>query len=129
MTIFSGVGAPGTVSSASGGKVYAYNNIDAAGNTVVAPANPSRVSLTFHNPGSNDIFIAPLYVQNTPGFVPTTNANTSLSPTNSTLGGTWRVFANGGSLTITGECQGSWQALAVTGAGAANPLTVMESNV
>jgi hypothetical protein len=39
-----------------------------------------------------------------------------------------RVYGNGGTLDITGECQGAWQALANTGAGSSNPLTVIDSN-
>ena len=76
----------------------------------------------FHNPGTNDVFIAPAYVQNT-------GSNVALSPSNAVLGGCFRVYGNGGTLVIEGECQGAWQAFAVTGAGTANPLTVMDSNV
>lgn len=129
MTIFSGVGAPAVVSSASGGKVYGYNNINETTGTIVAPANPSRRTVTFHNPGSNDIFIAPQYVQNVLGTAPTNPSNVALTLSNAALGGSRRVYGNGGTLTITGECQGAWQALAVTGAGTTNPLTVEDSNV
>lgn len=129
MALIAGIGSPQTVNSASGGKVYAYNNIDAAAARVVAQPNASRVSITFHNPGANDIFIAPSNVQNVVGTAPTNPSNVALTPTNAALGGCWRVYANGGVLVISGECQGGWQALAVTGAGAANALTVMESNL
>lgn len=129
MTIFGGVGGSQVFSSASGGKVYGYNNIGEAAPRVVAQANTSRQSITFHNPGASDVFIAPSNVQNILGTAPTTPSNVALVPTNAALGGCWRVFGNGGTLVITGECQGAWQALSVTGAGAANPLTVMESNV
>lgn len=129
MTIFGGVGAAQAFSSASGGKVYGYNNIGVIAPRVVAQANANRVSITFHNPGANDIFIAPGSVQNVLGIAPTNPSNVTLTPTNALLGGCWRVFGNGGTLVVTGECQGSWQALAVTGAGEANSLTVMESNV
>jgi hypothetical protein len=129
MTILGGVGASLVFSSASGGKIYGYNNIGEAAPRVVAQQNPSRVSITFHNPGASDIFIAPVNTQNTVGTAPTTPTNSPLIPTNAALGGSFRVYGNGGALVISGECQGAWQALAVTGAGAANPLTVMESNV
>lgn len=129
MTLIAGsVGGPSTFSSASGGKVYGYNNISESGLVTVAQANPARQKITFHNPGASDIFIAPVNVQNVLGTAPTTPANVALTPSNAALGGCFRVYANGGSLEITGECQGAWQALAVSGAGTTNPLTVIESN-
>ena len=131
MTILGGVGAAQAFSSASGGKVYGYTNINETTGTIVAPANPSRQRIRFHNPGASDIFIGPQYVQNVLGTAPTSAAppsNVALTPTNAALGGTTRVYANGGTLEITGECQGAWQALAVTGAGTTNALTVIDSN-
>lgn len=119
MTIFGGVGASQTFSSASGGKVYAYNNIGAVTQVAVAAANPARQKITFHNPGTVDMFIVPQYVQ-------TTGSNVANAVTTSALGGAFRVFANGGTLEITGECQGAWYALAASGSN--NPLTVMDSN-
>lgn len=121
-SIFTGPGSPLAISAASGGKVFAYNAIAEGSLTTVAAANPSRQRIVFHNPGSNDIFIAPTTVQ-------TTGSSVALSPSNAALGGCFRVFANGGTLEITGECQGAWQAFAVTGGGSTNPLTVMDSNV
>jgi len=120
--IATGPGSPLAFSSASGGKVYAFNNINETTNTLVAPANTQRQKIMFHNPGSNDIFISPVLVQ-------TTGSSVTLTPSNAALGGTFRVYANGGTLAVEGECQGAWQALAVTGAGTTNPLTVMDSNV
>jgi hypothetical protein len=117
-----GVGAPGTLSSASGGKVYAYNNISESSLTPVAAANTARKKITFHNPGASDIFVATTLIQTSGSSVPFT-------PSNAALGGTFRVLGNGGWLPIDGECQGAWQAFAVTGAGTTNPLTVMETNV
>lgn len=127
--ISTGPGSPLAFSSASGGKVYGYNNINETTARVVAQANTNRQSITFHNPGASDIFISPTFVQNVLGTAPTNPSNVALVPSNAALGGCWRVYGNGGTLVITGECQGAWQALAVTAAGAANPLTVMESNV
>lgn len=127
MTIFTGVGAPGTVASASGGKVYGFNNISNVAPLTVAPANTNRVKITFHNPGPNDIFIGPVNVNNTIGSTPTNNAQVAFTPTTSLYGGCWRVFGNGGSLEISGECQGAWQALASSGT--TNQLTVMDTNV
>lgn len=114
-------GSPGAMSSASGGKVYAFNNITNAANVAVAPANPSRNSIVFHNPGTQDIFISPTTVLNAAGSAVT------LTPTLAALGGTFRVYANGGTLQITGECQTAWQALAA--AGTTNALTVADSNI
>lgn len=107
---------------ASGGKVYGYNNISESGLVQVAAANSSRVRLTFHNPGPNDIFIAPAVIQ-------TTGSNVVFSPNNAALGGCIRIYGNGGQFTIEGECQGAYQAFAVTGAGITNPLTVIDTNV
>lgn len=128
MTIFGGVGGSQVFSSASGGKVYGYNNINETTGTVVAPANPSRVKITFHNPGANDIYVAPSVIQNVLGTAPTNPSNVALVLTNAALGGSRIVYGNGGTLEITGECQGQWQALAKTAAGATNPFTVMDSN-
>jgi len=126
--ISTGPGSPLAFSSASGGKVYGYNNINETTARVVAPANPSRQKISFHNPGANDIFIAPVNVQNIIGTSPTQPSDRALTLTNAALGGSRRVYGNGGTLDITGECQGSYQALAVTGAGTTNPLTVTDSN-
>lgn len=119
--ISTGPGSPLAFSSASGGKVYAYNTIAEASLTTVAPANVSRQKVTFHNPGVNDVYIAPVNVTNT-------GSNVALTPSNAALGGCFIVYANGGTLSIEGECQGAWQAFSKTGAGSANALTVMDSN-
>lgn len=126
--IVGGSGGPLAFSSASGGKVYGFNNIDESAAIVVAQANPSRQRIRFHNPGANDVFVGPVFVQNVLGAAPTQPSNVSLVPSNAALGGMIRVYGNGGTLDITGECQGAWQALAVTSAGANNPLTVIDSN-
>src|SRR6266704_6996787 len=115
--ISTGPGSPLAFSSASGGKVYGYNNIDEAAAKVVAQPNTSRVKITFHNPGAQDVFIAPVNVQNVIGTAPTPPSNVALMPSNASLGGCFRVYGNGGVLVIEGECAGAWQAFAVTGAG------------
>ncbi len=119
--ISTGPGSPLAFSSASGGKVYAFNNIAEASARVVAPANPSRQKIIFHNPGATDVFIAPSYSQGT-------GSDVALAPSNAALGGCFRVYGNGGTLAVEGECQGAWQAFALTGGGTSNPLTVMDSN-
>lgn len=120
MGIIALAGAPQAFSSASGGKVRAYNNVSTTP-AVVVPANPSRQRIVFHNPGDVDIFIAPSLVVSSSG------ASTALTPSTSALGGCWRVFSNGGALEISGECQGAWQAFAASGS--SKPLTVMDSNI
>lgn len=125
------------VGPTSGGKVYAFNNISTTPE-VVAPANPQRTMIRFDNQGTVDIIIFPCFVQalnptwtNASSLLPG-NANTvsisnvALTPTSSVLGGGYRIFANGGNITFTGECQGSYQALSVSSSG--NPLTVTDSN-
>lgn len=121
-------GGVGAFSSASGGKIYGYNNIAEAAPRVVAPANPSRQRIRFVNPGANDIYVAPSVVQNVLGTVPTQPRDATLTPSNAALGGCFIIYGNGGFLEISGECQGAWQAFAKTGAGATNALTVMDSN-
>lgn len=123
MGIQTGPGGPQAFSSASGGKVYAYNAITSVANTTVAPANPNRQRVTFHNPGAVDIYISPAVAYTSYSA----SSPTTLTPTTGALGGTRVVYANGGTLEITGECQGAWQALAASGT--TNPLTVMDSNI
>lgn len=121
MPILGGVGGSQVFASASGGKVYAFNTISTVPQ-VVAPANTGRTRITFHNPGDVDIFVGPSTVLNS-----TTGSSVALVPTTAALGGCWRVFANGGSLEISGECQGAWQAFSASGA--TKPLTVMDTNL
>lgn len=119
MSIITGVGSPGTLSYASGGRTYAYNNLNTTPQQV-AGSNPARKKITFSNPGTIDIFVAPLYVQNT-------GSDVQLVPSPTSLGGCYRVYANGGSLTLTGEVQKPYQAFAASASN--NPLTVDDSNV
>lgn len=125
--IQTGPGGPLSGEGASGGKVYGFNNITNAANTTVAQANPSRTKIIFHNPGSVDIFVSQTAVQNVLGTAPTSPSDVTFTPTTAALGGTLRVYANGGTLTVDGECQKAWQALAASGT--TNPLTVIETNV
>lgn len=111
------VGSPGAAQAANGGKVTPFNNIGNVTPVALVAAGPQRVAITFHNPGANDILV-----------YPTTNATGAANaPTIAAPGGGFRVFANGGSLTVTGECQQAWSALSF--AGVNQSLTVMESNV
>jgi|SRR5215469_15570847 len=110
------------VGPTSGGKVYAYNNLSTTPQTVVNP-NAGRVAITFHNPGAVDAFVAPQVVRS--DLV--NKSDTPLVPSTIALGGCVRIFANGGTWVVTGECQGGWQAFSASGIG--NPLTVIDSNI
>lgn len=120
MAIISGVGSSRSVGPTSGGKVYAINTLDAVTPVLVAVANQNRTEINFHNPGTVDVIVFPQYKQNTGSDV--SNSVTVAAP-----GGGYRIYGNGGDRTISGECQGAWYALAVSGTG--NPLTVTDSNV
>jgi len=99
-----------------------YNDLSTTPQNVIS-GNPARQSMVFHNPGSVDVFIFP-----NSGYANVSAVSrTVFAPTTSALGGCFRVYGNGGSLTITGECQLGWGAFSASGSG--NPLTVMESNV
>lgn len=115
MGTFSGLGASSAVSGASGGKVTGFV-IPATTAALAISGNPSRKKITFHNPGTINVYVAPT--------VSATGA--ALSPTLSALAGTFIIFP-GGLLIIDGECQTAWQALAASGTN--NPLTIMESNI
>lgn len=120
MTIFGIAGGPQANASASGGKINVFNGITTAPQAVVL-ANPQRRQIIFHNPGDIDLYIGPALALNAAG------QNVAFVPALGSLGGCFLVFGNGGSLTITGECQGGWQAFAKSGT--TNPLTVMDSNI
>src|SRR5437879_121365 len=107
MSVLSIVGGSQTYSSASGGKVYAYTSINTTPQVVALP-NPTRQKITFHNPGTVDIFVAPSVSSNS-----NTGTQSPFTPTTTLYGGCFRVFANGGTLEINGECQIGWQAFSV----------------
>lgn len=117
--ISTSVGSPGTVSSASGGRTYSFNAIT-TGPQQVLGGNPQRQRITVHNPGINDIFFFP-------EVVIVGGSDVALVPSLAALGGCYRVYANGGTLVIEGECQKTWGAFAASGT--TNPLTVTDSNV
>lgn len=95
--------------------VRAFNSIG-TGTTQVLPANTSRGSIVFSNPGTVDIFVAPT--------LDATGA--TISPSTGSLGGTFRIFANGGTLTLAGAVQTAWVAFSSSGSG--NSFTTLESN-
>ena len=118
--IFTGVGSPGTLSAASGGSPLAFNSISTVPQVVVG-LNPARRRITVHNPGTVDVFFAPTTVAGPTG------SDIALTPSTGSLGGCFRVYANGGTLVIDGECQKPWQAFAVSGT--TNPLTILVTNI
>jgi len=120
MSIIVGVGSPGTLSSASGGKTYAFNAILSASTTQVAPANPARKQITFINPSATRTIYVSMLVQLSQAGV-----QSALTPTTAALGGTIPVLPNT-MVSISGECQLAWQAL--TDSGSTSPLTVIDTN-
>ena len=108
------IAQPG-VGTGGGTKVWPFNNISTAPIEVVG-VNAYRESITFSNPGTATVFVGPLTDGNGKPFTPSMSA----------LGGTFPVVG-GAQLTITGECQVGWQALALSGL--SNPFTVYESNL
>lgn len=123
MGVIAIAGGASVFSSASGGKVYALT-IAASGGSDVAPENPSRQRITFHNPGSNRILVGP---KKKVGLFSQTQSDNLFSWVAGSEGGAFIVYADGGTLEITGECQGAWHAIAETGE--TNPFTVMDSNI
>lgn len=114
MTMISSTGAQ-TIGPANGGKVTPINSLGTTALQVIGP-NPQRASLTFANPGTVMVYVAPLI--NAVGG--------SFTITLSALGGSFPILA-GGMLTLQGEISLGWQALAASGSN--NPLTVSESNI
>jgi hypothetical protein len=113
------------IGPASGGKVYPYNNLTTAPQ-VVARANQFRAAITFHNPGTVTLFVAPSVVQGNGSTAPNQLTDQPLVPSLSALGGCWMI-PPGMSIIFVGESQGAFQAFASSGIG--NPLTVSESNI
>lgn len=114
--------APGGAQTifAGGGRIYDFNAISTAPQVVVA-INNGRTRITFHNPGTVDLFVAPTVVQNG-------GSDSPLVPTTSLLGGCLRIYGNGGTTVVEGSsAQRSWQAFAVSGT--TNPLTVLDDVV
>ena len=118
-TIVAGVGASPTFGAVSGMRIYAFNNIGATPVQIVGES-PGRQRMVVHNPGSVDVFVAPMFVQNG-------GTDTALSPSAAALGGCFQIYANGGTLEFMGEIQKAWQAFTASGSG--YPLTVMDSAI
>jgi hypothetical protein len=113
--LIAGIGSPQSVGPTSGGKTTPVNNV-ATGGALVIAANPARVSIMFHNPGTQTLYVYP-------AVTATGAANT---PALASLGGSYQLLP-GGYLTFAGECQTAWGAFAAVGA--SNALSISESNV
>lgn len=113
--ITAGPGQPLTVSSASGGKVWPVNNLSTTPIQVLG-TNTNRQKITFHNPGTVTVYVAP----------GVSASGIGMAIGLASLGGCFMILP-GGLLEISGECQKSWNAFAASGVN--NPLTVMETNV
>lgn len=115
MPLIAGIGSSQSVGPTSGGKVTPINSLGTTMAQVVG-GNPARVSITFHNPGTISVYVAP-----------TVNAQGApFTPMGGALGGAFLILS-GGLLTLTGEVQTPWQAMAASGSN--QPLTITESNV
>jgi hypothetical protein len=119
-TLFALAGSPPSVSGANGGKTYAANNIINTGNTQIAPANPFRQSITFHNPGTVNLFVSMVAQLSQAGV------QSVLAPSNAAPGGAFVVLPGATLTLVGGEIQLAWQAFAASGT--TNPITVMDSN-
>lgn len=103
-------------SGTSGIGVRAFNTIASSFTTQVLPANTSRGSIVFSNPGTVIVYVAPTLDA----------AGAAISPSSAALGGTFSVAANGGTLSLAGAVQTAWVAFSTSGTG--NPFTTLESN-
>ena len=117
--VVSFVGASPSTGPTNGGKTYAWNILTNM-SIVVAPANPSRRSIIFHNPGTVNIYVSmplQMFLDGTQGI---------LDPNIIEPGGGF-LLAPGQTLSFMGgEIQTAWQASSASGTN--NALTVMDSN-
>ena len=107
-----------SLTSLAQSRVYAVNNLSTTPITVVPP-NPSRSSITFHNPGQVTLAVFPHRA-----IDPTTGSNYELDATLTTLGGCF-VLQFATTLFIGGSsAKMEWHAMSFSGFG--NPLTASE---
>lgn len=99
-------------------RVYAFNNIGTSPIMLVSP-NPSRASITFHNPGSQLAYVFPLRALD-----PNSGQNYILMANLGALGGCF-ALAFKDTLFIGGSsAKMEWHGMSASGSG--NPLTVSE---
>jgi hypothetical protein len=105
------------MSTLANSTITAVNNLGTSPISIIG-SNASRQLITFHNPGTVDIFVFPTTVLSG-------GASVTLTPSLASLGGGFRIFANGGDRTIGFPAAAqAWQALAASASN--NPLTIME---
>src|SRR5215467_13035740 len=92
--IVSLVGAPQSIGPTNGGKIYAFNAIGTT-NVQVAPANPSRRSIVFHNPGTINLYVSMTTQISQNGI------GSPLVPNSAALGGTFLLLP-GATMTFQG---------------------------
>jgi hypothetical protein len=117
MAITTYVGSPGTVASASGGKMHVLNGLTTTPTPANIGLNPQRVSLMFHNPGTIGVYVYPLTDFLGQPIIPSLPNN---------LGGCLQILPSG-TFVVTGECQTGWGAFAASGTTAC--LSVMSTNI
>jgi hypothetical protein len=105
------------MSTLANSTITAVNTIGTSPVAVIG-GNPSRNSITFHAPGSVDMYVFPTLVLSG-------GASVALTPSLASLGGGFHIFA-GADRTISGPpATQAWQALAASGSN--QPLTIMEN--
>jgi hypothetical protein len=98
---------------AIGGNVTAVNNLSSGAFVQVIGPNQKRNIISFHNPGANVAYVAPL----------TTSNGQPLTPSFSALGGCFQVVP-GDFVTLSKNVTGAYQA--AVAAGSSQPLTVFD---
>jgi hypothetical protein len=98
----------------TGGNFTPVNNLSSAGFVQIIPSNPKRNNISFHNPGTATVIVAPLTVGSSQG---------TFKPTSTQLGGTFEVLPADW-VTLTGLVQQGFQAMAT--AGSSQPFTVLD---
>jgi hypothetical protein len=112
--LFQTIGGAGGIGPTSGGKVTPINTVGATFTQVIGQ-NPSRATISFHNPGTVNLLVGPMM----------TATGAPNTPTAAAPGGAYLLYP-GGVIQLDGECQNAYGALAASGGG--NPLTITESN-
>lgn len=106
--------AKNTGSVFMGGSVIAVNTVATVGSVVVS-SNPNRINITFHNPGSINIYVWP---------IKDINGNLNI-PSFANPGGAFVVMP-GAFLTLIDSSNSAWAAL--SSGGSTNPLTILDQS-
>jgi hypothetical protein len=108
------INAATTALPRTGGNFTAINNLSSAGFITVIAPNSKRNNISFHNPGTSTVIVAPLTVGSSQGL---------LTPSAIQLGGTFEVIPADW-VTLSGLCQQGFQAMVT--AGSSQPLTIVD---